>query len=111
MKSLLHLFLISLITLFPIITCNCGDSKSDTLQQDNNTNDTQQDSKTVQLMVNGMTCPSCKSIIEGALKLVNGVITSEVSVPNKTVQVVYNAKKVDLATIKQAIHDAGYTVN
>lgn len=104
MNSSLRLFLISLIALLPLITCNCGDLK------DNSSNETQPDGQTINLTVNGMTCDSCKSIVEGALNQVSGVIASEVSVATKSVKVIYNPNTVDVAKLKQTIADAGYTV-
>lgn len=104
MNSSLRLFFISLIALLPLITCNCGDLKSDSSDK------TQPEGQTVNLMVNGMTCDSCKSIVEGALNQIAGVIACEVSVATKSVKVIYNPKTVEVAKLKQTIADAGYTV-
>lgn len=64
--------------------------------------------KTVVIVVEGMTCESCTSHINIALKRLGGVISAEASYPKKNVTVVYDSKKVTVERIRQGIRDAGY---
>jgi copper chaperone len=94
---------LALSAVLTLITCNCDGNPSSNLsgQSDND--------KTLILVVKGMTCQDCKSIIENSLKQINGVASAEVTLP-KTVRVVYDPNKIVLTDIKKAIEDAGYTV-
>ncbi len=61
--------------------------------------------------VNGMTCGSCSSSIEKALKRVEGVADMKARYgPKGTVWVKYDDQKVDLSKIKQVITDTGFEV-
>jgi Cu+-exporting ATPase len=63
------------------------------------------------LRVNGMTCGSCSSAVEQALKKVDGVADVKAKWGRRgTVWVKYDDKKVDPARIKQVITDAGFEV-
>ncbi|UOF90909.1 copper ion binding protein [Fodinisporobacter ferrooxydans] len=62
----------------------------------------------VVLHVEGMSCNHCVNAIEGALKKAGA--TGKVSLENKTVAVEFDASKVTLDAIKEAIEDQGYDV-
>ena len=57
------------------------------------------------LMIEGASCASCVSKIEGALRSVQGVDTAEMNLAQRTVSIVGNAKESKLIT---AIKNAGY---
>lgn len=64
--------------------------------------------ETIVIAVEGMTCESCASHINVALKRIEGVISAEASYPKKNVTVIYNPKKVTVERIRQGVRDAGY---
>ena len=61
------------------------------------------------LNVPDVSCHHCKMAIEGAVAPLEGVDRVEVDVDSKSVAV-YLAQSADLAAIKAAIEDEGYTV-
>lgn len=63
----------------------------------------------VKLSVPDISCDHCKTSIEGAVSVLNGVARVEVSVPDKTVEVEFD-EGVDQDTITATIEDQGYTV-
>ncbi len=64
----------------------------------------------VTLSVPDISCDHCKQSIEGALKVVDGVNTVEVHVPEKTVDVSFDEGKVQRSAITKTIEDQGYTI-
>lgn len=68
--------------------------------------------KTIKLSVNGMTCNSCASTVEKALKGVNGVSEAKVDLKAKkaTIVLVSNSKTSTDALVK-AVADAGFTAS
>lgn len=86
-----------------LLICNCHD------QPPKNSVIHEEHAKDITLTVKGMTCPSCKSIIENSLHQVDGVIKAQVSLPT-TVYVNYNEDKVSISKIKKTIEDSGYKV-
>lgn len=55
-------------------------------------------------------CEHCKTSIEGAVAVLDGIKTVEVVIPDATVAVEYDDTKVDLDQIKQTIEEQGYAV-
>lgn len=62
------------------------------------------------LSVEGMSCGHCVKAIEDAVGVLPGVSAITVDLDAKTVAIEYDAAKGDLATVKEAIDDAGYEV-
>ncbi|MDQ1910467.1 copper ion binding protein [Paenibacillus sp. GD4] len=62
----------------------------------------------VTLQVEGMSCDHCVRAIEGALKEIGAA--GKVNLAAKTVDVQFDAGKVTLAAVKEAIEDQGYDV-
>lgn len=61
-----------------------------------------------ELKVSGMSCGHCVSAIEGAVQKVGA--SAKVDLANKSVSVQYDAAKVSLEAIKEAIEDQGYDI-
>ena len=66
-------------------------------------------SETVDLDVQGMTCVSCASRIEGALKAVPGVIGAKVNLASERARVTLGAGAVADGDLIKAVEEAGYT--
>lgn len=66
---------------------------------------------TTTLSVPAIHCDNCKNSIEGALRDLDGVLTADVSVPDKTVTVAIDDEKVDLAQVREAIEDQGFDLD
>lgn len=60
--------------------------------------------------VDGMSCGHCKAAVEKGLMGIDGVQAAEADLAAKTVQVSYDASKVNRDTLAGAINDAGYEV-
>lgn len=61
------------------------------------------------LKVEGMSCQHCVASVEGAVKKL-GSASAKVDLASKSVSVEFDAQKVTLAAIKEAIEDQGYDV-
>ena len=66
--------------------------------------------ESVILTVTGMKCGGCETNITGKLEAINGVISASASFKDNVVSVEYDNEKTSLDTIKNAITDAGFTV-
>ena len=62
------------------------------------------------LQVPEVHCDHCKTSLEGAVGALPGVSGVVVSVPDATLDVVYDEATVDLETIKSTIEEQGYAV-
>lgn len=62
------------------------------------------------LPITGMTCASCVSHIEKALKQLPGVASVVVSLTTSKATVTYDATRIGIADFRQAVDDVGYTV-
>ena len=60
--------------------------------------------------VPGMMCNNCKETVEGATLGLDGVLSSEVDLPNKTATVSFDPEKVSVETITTAIERTGFDV-
>ncbi len=65
--------------------------------------------KEVTIPIGGMTCASCSSAVERAVKKLAGVSSVSVNLATEKALVKYDGSKVRLSEIKQAISNAGYT--
>ena len=61
-------------------------------------------------IVPGMMCNNCKETVEGATLGLEGVLSSEVDLPNKTATVSFDPVKVSVETITTAIERTGFDV-
>ena len=64
--------------------------------------------RSVQLQVEGMTCASCVSRVEKALKQVPGVASAEVNLATETAEVRFAGRDSDLGALMAAVERAGY---
>ena len=55
-------------------------------------------------------CDQCKTSIEGAVGIIDGVQSVEVGIADATVRVAYDDSRVELGSIKKAIEEQGYAV-
>ena len=65
---------------------------------------------TLTLPISGMTCASCVSHVEGALKELPGVDHVNVNLATNKASLVYNPQQVGLADMQRAVEDVGYSV-
>ena len=66
--------------------------------------------ESIELTVTGMKCGGCESNVKNKLGAIDGVLSVTASSKEKKVGVDYDAAKTDLAAIKTAIAEAGFTV-
>jgi Cu+-exporting ATPase len=66
------------------------------------------DFQTVTLKIKGMHCVSCAMNIDDELEDLPGVIESNTSYGKSETKVTYDEKLINLAKIKDTIHQAGY---
>ena len=64
----------------------------------------------VRFHIKGMTCASCVTAIEGALRATPGVLSAHVSFGNEEALVEYVPATADLEAVKAAVASAGYAV-
>lgn len=67
--------------------------------------------KVVSLNISGMTCQSCVSTVEKALKSVQGVKVVKVDLKNNKATVTLASAKTTTAVLIKAVSDAGFTAN
>lgn len=61
--------------------------------------------------VNGMSCNSCVSHVENAVKELNGVDSVVVRLDQKSMTVVYDEKIVNEDVIRNAVEELGYSID
>jgi Cu+-exporting ATPase len=64
--------------------------------------------RTVQLGIDGMTCASCVSRVEKALKQVPGVVSAQVNLATESAQVKLAGRDADIGALVAAVEKAGY---
>lgn len=62
----------------------------------------------IDISIYGMTCSSCTSSIQSALSNIDGVISSDISLPMEFARVQYNSELIGIRDIVEAIQDAGF---
>ncbi len=67
--------------------------------------------ETVKLSVTGLKCGGCENNVKEKLSALAGVSSVVADHKANSVEVTFDESAVDLSAIKQAIVDAGYTVN
>lgn len=68
-------------------------------------------SKTITLNISGMTCQSCATTVEKALKKVDGVKEAKVNLAEKKATVVVASAKTTTASLIKAVDEAGFTAS
>lgn len=66
--------------------------------------------ETQMLKVDGMSCAHCENAVKTAVGALTGVSKVTVDLAAKTVTVAFDATKVNMEAIKNAIEDQGYDV-
>jgi P-type Cu+ transporter len=66
-------------------------------------------SHTVTLKLRGMSCASCASTIEDAIRSIPGVETSNVNFGTEQATVTFNPQRTDIGTIQSTVDIVGYT--
>jgi copper ion binding protein len=89
-------------------TASAQDKKSDKKQRTNKTMNNGIKEKVI-LAVDGMACMSCVANVKRTVASLDGVDTIEVSLANKNARITYDAQKVDIEKIRQAINGRGFT--
>lgn len=69
----------------------------------------QEQSKTVELLIEGMSCAACSSAVERTVRKQNGVKSALVNLATNRGNIEYDPSKIKLSEIKAAIEKAGYT--
>ncbi|CCW36311.1 heavy-metal-associated domain-containing protein [Chthonomonas calidirosea] len=64
--------------------------------------------RTITLRIEGMSCEACVRHVTEALKRLEGVERAEVSLQNKSAQVVYAPDRVHLQQLLKAVEEEGY---
>ncbi|AHM57051.1 copper-exporting P-type ATPase A [Peptoclostridium acidaminophilum DSM 3953] len=67
-----------------------------------------ENTREVSIPIRGMTCASCVRAVEKSIQKLDGVESVSVNIATETAQVVYDADKVRISSIKSAIKNAGY---
>ena len=67
--------------------------------------------ETTTIPVEGMTCYSCTVYVESTLQDIDGVGEVKASVPNKSVTVSYDPKKISVQQLIEAVNKTGYQAN
>ncbi|MCA0986541.1 copper chaperone CopZ [Guptibacillus algicola] len=62
------------------------------------------------LTIKGMTCNHCKTAVESALTELNGVSRVEVDVAKGKAEVSYEASKVSVSDMNEAVEEQGYDI-
>jgi len=65
-------------------------------------------SASIDLSVGGMTCPNCRSIVEEALRSVDGVGSANVNLSSQTAHVDYDPDRVKVMDLVKTVRRAGY---
>lgn len=65
---------------------------------------------TLHLKVDGMRCGGCSRHLKKALEATPGVESADIDLEAKAVTVGFDAANTRPSAIKQAVHDAGFTV-
>lgn len=64
----------------------------------------------IELKVSGMTCSGCEKHVEHAVNQLDGIVQVSASYEEEKATVTYDASKVALKEIKEAIHRSGYKI-
>lgn len=66
--------------------------------------------KTITISVPDIHCDHCKTSLEGATRVLDGVVRSEVDISERAITVEFDPDGVSLDVITSAIEDQGYEV-
>jgi copper chaperone CopZ len=65
--------------------------------------------ETIEVDIHGLTCAFCVDSLQRQLRKLPDIDQVDVSLKNKKVRIVSSAEKADIAVIKEAIIDSGFT--
>ena len=66
--------------------------------------------ETITLDIDGMTCQGCVGSVTRVLQAAPGVNAARVTLSPGRAEVTYDPSRVDVATLRKAVEDAGYDV-
>lgn len=95
-----------LIVILAFVSCQSGNKKA---QQEKTVTESVQ---TIEATINvgGMHCENCVASVEKGVKELDGIVSVVVSLNDSTAVVSYDASKVELAKIEEAIKSRGYII-
>jgi copper chaperone CopZ len=99
---------ITIPVLFIVMNLAFTASAQDKKQRTNKTMNNATKEKVV-LSIDGMACMSCVANVKRTVASLDGVDSIEVSLANKNAHITYDAQKVDIEKIRQAINGRGFT--
>ncbi|SCI15542.1 heavy metal translocating P-type ATPase [Romboutsia sp. 1001713B170207_170306_H8] len=70
--------------------------------------DVEEDNKSIEMKIEGMTCASCAKAVERVVKKFDGIQSINVNIATDKATIIYNPSLVKLSQIKGAIEKAGY---
>ena len=70
----------------------------------------EENKKTLELKIGGMTCAACAKAVERVTKKLDGVENSSVNIATEKANIEYDSSKIKLSQIKSAIEKAGYSI-
>ena len=70
-----------------------------------------QDIRTLVVKVPGMRTTECSKIIQGALSSIEGIVSAEPDIENRTMSITYNGTKLGIKNIEYLIAGVGFDVN
>ena len=68
----------------------------------------EEENKSIELKIDGMTCAACAKAVERVVKKLEGIVSISVNIATDKANIIYNPSKVKLFQIKAAIENAGY---
>ncbi len=66
--------------------------------------------KVEEIKIDGMTCHSCEEILENSIKSIDGVLSVEASIKNRSIKIEYNKNKFNKTEMIKVIEKKGYTI-
>ena len=70
----------------------------------------EENKKTLELKIGGMTCAACAKAVERVTKKLDGVENSSVNIATEKANIEYDSSKIKISQIKSAIEKAGYSI-
>lgn len=68
----------------------------------------EEENKSIELKIDGMTCAACAKAVERVVKKLEGIVSISVNIATDKANIIYNPSKVKLFQIKAAIENVGY---
>lgn len=105
-KNMKKIIIVSSVILFvgiQICSCSTANAQTTSVNQQNNN-----ESKTINLKITGMTCSGCSNNIHSALSKKDGILENEITFPGDVAIVKYDPNKITENEIIATIEKAGY---